>query len=108
GVILRKELPAGVHVDETSARALCDAFVDALVELHAVDYASAGLGDLGRPQGYVERQVRGWSERYQRAKTDEIPDVDRVATWLAAHLPSSPAPTLVHNDFKYDNLVLAP
>src|SRR5690606_36820768 len=83
GVILRKELPGGVTVDEGSARALCTSFVDALVELHAVDYAAAGLAELGRPEGYVERQVRGWSERYQKAKTDEIPDVARVATWLA-------------------------
>lgn len=108
GVILRKELPDGVRLDAAGARALCESFVESLVELHAVDYARAGLAELGRPDGYVERQVTGWSERYQKSKTDEIPDVETVARWLAEHMPTSQAPCLLHNDFKYDNLVLAP
>jgi len=108
GVILLRDLPDGVTFDEDGARALSHAFVDALVELHRVDYEAAGLGDLGRPDGFVTRQVEGWTRRYAKAKTDDVPDVDRVAAWLADNIPTSPAPTLVHNDFKHDNLVLNP
>ncbi len=108
GVILRRELPAGLAIDPPTARRLSELLVDGLAELHAIDFAAIGLGDLGRPDGYVERQVRGWTERYAGSRTDDVPVVDRVAGWLAAHLPPSPAPALIHNDFKYDNLVLDP
>ncbi|MCB9569788.1 MAG: phosphotransferase family protein [Myxococcales bacterium] len=108
GVILRRRLPPGLTIDEAAAGRLCAAFVDTLVRLHAVDLAACGLADLGKPEGYVERQVSGWAKRYADAKTDEIPAVERVATWLLGHLPKSPPPTLIHNDFKYDNLVLDP
>ncbi len=108
GVILRRRLPPGLALDPAAAARLADAFVDTLVRLHALDLAEHGLGDLGRPEGYVERQVRGWAERYQAARTDEIPAIERVITWLSGHIPTSPPPTLLHNDFKYDNLVLDP
>lgn len=108
GVILRRDLPDGVELDEADARALSDTFVDALAELHRVDFEAAGLGDLGRPEGFVERQVSGWTKRYGRSKTDDVPEVDEVAAWLANNQPTSPPPSLVHNDFKHDNLVLAP
>jgi aminoglycoside phosphotransferase (APT) family kinase protein len=93
-------------------RALAEAAVDALAELHAVDVAAARLADLGRPAGYAARQVSGWTERWRRAATDPAPDVERAAAWLADHLPRrSPAEeeaaaALLHNDFKHDNLVL--
>ncbi|MEZ4454042.1 MAG: phosphotransferase family protein [Nannocystaceae bacterium] len=108
GVILRRRLPPGLSVDPAAAARLCEAFVDTLVRLHAVDLEEVGLADLGRPEGYVLRQVQGWSERYAAAKTDDLPAMDAVSTWLLGHLPRSPAPTLLHNDFKYDNLVLDP
>ncbi|MCA9674810.1 MAG: phosphotransferase family protein [Kofleriaceae bacterium] len=108
GVILRKELPRELTLDAATARRLCELLVDALAELHAVDYAAAGLGTLGKPAGYVERQVRGWTERYGGSRTDDIPAVTEVAAWLAAHLPPDGAPTLIHNDFKFDNLILTP
>ena len=115
GVILRRLLPAGVGSAPAPSRwrALSDATVDALAELHAVDPAAAGLADLGRPAGYAARQVSGWTERWQRAATDPVPDVDRAAAWLAEHLPrrsaaeEEGAAALLHNDFKLDNLVLA-
>jgi aminoglycoside phosphotransferase (APT) family kinase protein len=113
GTILRRDLPRGVTLDPAQARRLGEAFVDALAELHALSPAAVGLGDLGNPVGYVERQVTGWSKRYQAARTDDIPDMERVAGWLAANLPPGEpaevrrAATIVHNDFKYDNLVLA-
>jgi aminoglycoside phosphotransferase (APT) family kinase protein len=106
GVILRRELPAGLAIDAEAARRLSALLVDGLAELHAIDYTAIGLGDLGKPDGYVERQVRGWTERYAGSRTDDIAAVDRVAGWLAANLPKSPAPALIHNDYKYDNIVL--
>jgi alkylation response protein AidB-like acyl-CoA dehydrogenase/aminoglycoside phosphotransferase (APT) family kinase protein len=108
GLILRRRLPEGVSLDPGRVRRLCESFVDTLVELHGLDYRAAGLGELGNPDGYVERQVRGWTQRYQDARTDDIPEMETVAAWLAAHIPASPAPAVVHNDYKYDNLVLDP
>lgn len=108
GVILRRTLPPGLELDEAAAAGLCRAFVDTFARLHAVDLEACGLADLGHPEGYVERQVSGWNKRYAGSKTDDIPAIDRVAAWLADNTPTSPAPTLIHNDFKYDNLVLDP
>ncbi len=108
GVILRKQAPAGVTVDAAAARRVCELLVDALAELHAVDYRAAGLGELGKPAGYVRRQVEGWTERYHGSKTDDLPVVLEVAAWLAAQLPTDGAPTLIHNDWKFDNLVFDP
>jgi len=108
GVILRRELPPGVAIDAATARRLCESLVDGMAELHAIDYPAIGLGDLGRPEGFVERQVRGWTERYAGSRTDDIPSVTRVATWLAEHMPVSGPPALIHNDYKFDNMVLDP
>jgi aminoglycoside phosphotransferase (APT) family kinase protein len=88
-------------------RRISTALVDTLAELHAVDPAAAGLADLGHPAGYVARQVAGWTDRYLKAKTDEVPEVEAAAAWLAAHLPPERGTaTLIHNDYKYDNVVL--
>lgn len=108
GVILRKQLPAELVADPAALRHLGELLVDALVDLHAVDYAAADLGDLGKPAGYVERQVAGWTERYQGSQTDDIPAVAEITAWLAAHHPPDGAPALIHNDFKFDNVVFAP
>jgi aminoglycoside phosphotransferase (APT) family kinase protein len=82
--------------------------IDNLVRLHAVDYHAAGLADLGKPQGYVERQVRGWTERYAGSKTDDIESVEQVAAWLAERMPADNPASLIHNDYKLDNVVLDP
>ncbi len=112
GVILRATPPAGVDLDPERMRAISEAFVDNMVAIHGVDYAAAGLGDLGRPQGYVERQITGWAGRYEKARTDDVPEIERVAAWLLEHRPAEsaaePAASLIHNDYKYDNLVLDP
>jgi aminoglycoside phosphotransferase (APT) family kinase protein len=105
GVILRRTVPAGLAFDP---RRVSEALVDGLVELHAIDWQAIGLGELGHPEGYVERQVTGWTKRYRDAQTDEVPDLDAVAAWLAAHRPASPPATILHNDYKYDNVVLDP
>jgi aminoglycoside phosphotransferase (APT) family kinase protein len=108
GVILRKELPAELASDHAKVRHICELLVDALVDLHAVDYTAAGLGDFGKPAGYIERQVSGWTERYTKSQTDDIPAVTEVAAWLASHQPTDGAPALIHNDFKFDNVIFDP
>ncbi|HEY7512224.1 MAG TPA: phosphotransferase family protein [Vicinamibacteria bacterium] len=108
GVILRRDPPPGAVLDETAARRLSEAAIDGLAELHAIDPQAVGLGDLGRPQGYCERQVSGWTRRYRDAQTDDVPDMDAVAGWLAARVPPDGPGALIHNDYKYDNLVLDP
>jgi aminoglycoside phosphotransferase (APT) family kinase protein len=108
GVILRTQLPPGLTVTPAAMRDICTMLVDTLAELHAVDYAAVGLGDLGRPEGYVARQVNGWAQRYANARTHDLADMDRAATWLADHLPPARDAALIHNDFKLDNLVLDP
>jgi aminoglycoside phosphotransferase (APT) family kinase protein len=89
-------------------RGLCTSFVDSLAALHTLDYEAAGLADLGKPDGYVERQVLGWSKRYESAKTDNVPAMDRMAAWLCERMPPERGAGLVHNDYKYDNVQLDP
>ena len=109
GIVLRhQKAPAGSDLGPEQMRRISEAAVDGLAELHAVDYEAAGLSDLGRPAGYVERQVSGWTERWRGSRTDDVPDVDRAAAWLADHLPGETGAALLHNDYKYDNLVLTP
>ena len=109
GVILRAQKPHGLDLPSELMRRLSETFVDNLAEIHAIDYEAAGLGDLGSPQGYVKRQVEGWTKRYYNARTDDVPSIERLAEWLHQNLPAdSERPALIHNDYKYDNLVLAP
>jgi aminoglycoside phosphotransferase (APT) family kinase protein len=105
GVILRKEVPRGLTLGADDARRVCELLVDALVELHAIDLERAGLESFGKPAGYIERQVKGWTERYGGSQTDEIAAVTEVAAWLDAHRPADGAPALIHNDFKFDNII---
>ena len=106
GVILRERLPAGMQVPPGKMHQICEALVDTLAELHRVDYASAGLAELGKAEGYVARQVRGWAQRYEQAQTHDLPAMRAVASWLAANMPPERGAALIHNDFKLDNLVL--
>jgi len=105
GVVIRRQVPA--DFTPALARSLSELVVDGLVELHAIDVAKHGLLDLGKPEGFVERQVKGWSERYVAARTDDIPEMPELAKWLGENMPASPPPTIVHNDWKLDNLVLS-
>jgi aminoglycoside phosphotransferase (APT) family kinase protein len=107
GVILRSRLPEGLTLPAEVMRRLSESFVENLVEIHAVDYRAAGLGELGRPEGYVRRQVEGWAKRYADARTDDVPEVERLARWLSEHQPADSGAALIHNDYKYDNVVLA-
>jgi aminoglycoside phosphotransferase (APT) family kinase protein len=106
GIILRRELPPGLRLSSAMARQLSEAFLDNLVRLHSLDYEHIGLGDLGKPQGYLERQVKGWIERYHHSATHTLPEVERISTWLTQNIPQPSDTTLIHNDYKYDNVVL--
>jgi aminoglycoside phosphotransferase (APT) family kinase protein len=106
GMVLRRNLPSGSTVSLENARRLSESFIDNLARLHSLDYSAIGLSSLGKPQGYLDRQVKGWIERYYGSKTDELPEIEKITAWLTAHMPTQSAGTLVHNDYKYDNLVL--
>jgi aminoglycoside phosphotransferase (APT) family kinase protein len=109
GRVLRHRAPKDLDLSAPRMRAITGAVVDELAAVHAVDVDAAGLADLGRAEGYVARQVEGWIGRYERARTDEVSDLEAAIPWLRAHTPSTTSgpPTLVHNDFKLDNVVLA-
>jgi len=109
GVILRRDgAGPGADLSPPLLAALSRAFVDDLVALHAVDVTRGPLAALGRPEGYVGRQVKGWGERYAAARTDDVPDLEAASAWLARNQPARGGAALVHNDYKYDNLVLDP
>lgn len=108
GVIVRRDPPPGVLFPPAAARQLSEAFLDNLARLHSLDYAAVGLGDLGKPQGYLERQVKGWIERYHNSKTHDLSVVELISPWLMQRMPTRHATALVHNDYKYDNVVLDP
>lgn len=108
GVVLRAKKMEGLEITSELMQRLSTAFVDNLVEIHAVDWKAAGLESLGHPEGYVKRQVEGWTKRYVDARTDDIPKVERAATWLLEHMPAESGAALIHNDYKYDNLILDP
>jgi len=106
GLVVRTTIPPEIGDDHDRRRRVSEAVVDTLAALHAVDWNAVGLAGLGRPAGFVERQVRGWAERYERAKTREIEAIRDLARWLAERIPPAPPPTLLHNDYKLDNVML--
>ncbi len=107
GVILRKDLPEGLSFSAAQMRKLCENVLEVHVALHSVDYQKVGLGEFGKPEGYVTRQVESWIERYQAARTPDAPAFHDIIPWLKERKPvQSGAPALIHNDFKLDNIVL--
>ena len=108
GVILRAQPPAGLDTSPTVMARLAEAAIVNLAAIHAVPLATLDLPFKPTPEGYVARQVEGWTRRYAQARTDDIPELERAAAWLVAHLPPDSAATLIHNDYKHDNLVLDP
>lgn len=108
GVILRGKAPEGLFVSPTLAHDCCEAFAKGLADLHALDFNAMGLEEFHRPGHYVARQVNGWRERYQNSRTDDIPDIENAFRWLAERVPPDTDTVLIHNDYKFDNLVLDP
>ena len=109
GVVVRREVPPefGVGQDPVANRKLSEVIVDALVQFHAVDPAAAGLETLGKPEGYLRRQVEGWTERWERARTRDVAQAPAVIGWLRDRMPETPVVTLVHNDWRLDNMAVA-
>lgn len=109
GIILRKQLPDGLEFTPERMRTLCENLLDVHLLLHTLDYKTLGMEGFGKPQGYVKRQVAGWSERYKGAWTDDAPTFEKVMQWLHDRMPPDfPQAAVIHNDFKFDNVVLNP
>src|SRR4051794_28399843 len=104
GIVVRTDEPPALATP-AARRRLSEAMIDTLADLHAIDVGANGLGGLGKPAGFVERQVRGWSERWHRSQTTMLPEMDALANWLRDHLPADPTPAIVHGDFKLDNVM---
>jgi aminoglycoside phosphotransferase (APT) family kinase protein len=107
GVVVRRALPPAFAGRPGAPRQMSLALADALAALHAVDYAALGLGELGKPAGFIERQIAGWYQRWQAAQTEEMAEMEAVYQWLKSHVPAPSQFALVHNDFKLDNTMLA-
>lgn len=109
GVILRRDIPKDASYDPAHARQLCLNLIDTQIKLHQLDYRDIGLENLGKPEGYVARQITGWCERFIAAHTDDVPRCEPVMAWLKAQQPKdSPKASLIHNDYRFDNVVLSP
>lgn len=108
GVIPRRNLPKSIELTSAQAKSLSESLVDALVELHSVNIEQAGLTDLAKGAGYVERQLSGWITRYRNAKTWNVPSANKIIRWLEENKPEKEVICLTHNDFRFDNLVLNP
>ncbi|HET8910052.1 MAG TPA: phosphotransferase family protein [Ktedonobacteraceae bacterium] len=106
GVVIRSQLPEFAS-DEAGRRALSMRLVDALVDLHAANWRAIGLENLGKPDGYISRQLRRWSDQLERSRRGPLPDLDAVTAWLAQHQPESPPATIVHGDYRIDNVMFA-
>jgi aminoglycoside phosphotransferase (APT) family kinase protein len=106
GLIPRTNMPRGLDLSEQQCRELCFNALDSMIELHQVDYKAAGLDQIGKGEGYTERQIRGWTHRYNKAKTWNVPSGNGVIQWLADNMPETETICLTHNDFRLDNLVL--
>ncbi|MFN2413366.1 MAG: phosphotransferase family protein [Pyrinomonadaceae bacterium] len=107
GLIIRGQAPKALESPQLQ-RAVCESFVENLAALHELDYNAADLTDLGHPAGYCRRQVEGWTNRYSAAKTHEWPELENAIIWLNENIPPESGASLIHNDYKFDNIMLDP
>ena len=108
GTILRASNAPKMNISAETFRNISASLVDNLVTLHSLDIKTTGLEQLGKPEGYVQRQTEGWIKRYYTAETDKIPSIDAVAEWLPKNYPREQMSAFLHNDYKYDNIILDP
>ncbi len=108
GIIPRKNLPKGLTLSESQTRKLCENVLDCMIELHQIDVEKAGLQSLAKGSGYIQRQIEGWSGRFKKAKTWNVPSGRYVMQWLQQNQPAKETICLTHNDFRFDNVVLDP
>jgi aminoglycoside phosphotransferase (APT) family kinase protein len=107
-LIIRGRAPEALEKSSELQQTVCESFVRNLSDLHSLDYKATGLGDLGHPEGYCRRQVEGWTKRYFIAKTHELPELEDAIAWLNKNIPTESGASLVHNDYKFDNIMLDP
>lgn len=106
GRVLNESFPPDVTPTPELCRQLSETVVDTLVQIHAINWQAAGLAEFGHPAGFLERQVKSWIERYFRSQAEENPQIEGLVRWLTAHVPASPPPTLIHNDYKLNNMLM--
>lgn len=106
GLILRGTVPRILESSRDLQLGVSESFIRNLADLHSLDYETVGLGELGRPDGYCRRQVEGWTKRYFAAKTHDLPQLERVIEWLNGNIPTESGAALIHNDYKFDNVML--
>lgn len=107
GIVLDTEFPEGMKATAAMARRISEKMVDTLVELHAIDYTRTALVEMAKPEGFMERQVKGWIGRYERSRTDDIEEVDALKRWMLDNIPESQEPTIIHYDFKLNNAMFS-
>jgi aminoglycoside phosphotransferase (APT) family kinase protein len=107
GVVIDDSLPQEFDHHADKGRLISTAVIETLVKLHAVDYEAAGLSSIGYPDGYLSRQVHGWIKRFQNSKTNDIPNAKNIEKWLIENIPTSGKATIVHNDFKLNNMMFS-
>ncbi len=108
GVVLRSQKPEGVDLTPDFMRHLSESFIDNFVMLQSVDVYKSGLIEIGKPEGYVQRQIEGSYKRYKNVEIDSIPEVEPLMDWLRQHIPNEDAVSIIHNDYKFDNVVYRP
>jgi len=108
GIIFRSKNGPAKDLTDDQRMTIAESLMETMVELHTLDYVAVGLGDLGRPEGFTARQVKGWTKRYMNAKTDEFPAIEEVAQWLAENVPVNCKAALIHNDYRHDNVIMDP
>lgn len=106
GIIPRANLPKDLVLSKEEVRQLCLNVIDKMIELHSIDINTTELANFGKGKGYAERQINGWSERYKKAKTWNVPSCNKVINWLKANIPTEEKTCLIHNDFRFDNVIL--
>ena len=106
GVILRPKMPKEMHPKPELMKAISKELIQTFADYHNLDYKAAGLENFGKPNGYVERQIKGWSKRYYKSQTDDLPDIEFAIKWLNDNIRPESGVSLIHNDYKYDNVVL--
>jgi aminoglycoside phosphotransferase (APT) family kinase protein len=105
GLILRQKPPKGLVLTPEVMQSLSTSLIDNLVDIHQIDITNEAFSGKGKPEGYIQRQVEGWIKRYQKAATEEIAEMEFLATWMPDNMPKEGKPALIHNDYKYDNVV---
>jgi aminoglycoside phosphotransferase (APT) family kinase protein len=108
GLVVRRENPPEIGDDVQLRRRIGGALLDTLVALHSIDVSQPPISAIGKPAGFLERQLSGWFGRWQRARTRDLPAMDRLMEWLSFRLPVSSEAALLHNDYKLDNVMLDP